>query len=101
MQKKFISLSKVYDLICVVIARTSDLNTIIVQEVVESLKSYDHQLNRHVEDAMNFEKLLQAWALLQKLRTSPLFMELLAKQRRIGNQNTKSGKPNSAKWEGR
>lgn len=56
MQKILISLSEVYDLICVVIERTSDLNTIIVQEVVGSLKSYDHRLNRHVEDAMNFEK---------------------------------------------
>lgn len=54
--QKILSLSEVYDLICVVIERTFDLNTIIVQEVVGSLKSYDHRLNRHVEDAMNFEK---------------------------------------------
>ncbi|TQE13106.1 hypothetical protein C1H46_001190 [Malus baccata] len=55
-QKVLISLSKVYDPISVVIEKTSDLNTITVQEVVGSLKSYEQRLNRHVEDSLGAER---------------------------------------------
>lgn len=97
-QKVLISPPTVNDPICVVIKRTSYLNTFTTQEVVRSLKSYEQWLNRHVEDSMN---ILQAWLLLQRFRISLLFMEMLAKQRKTGNQIPKSGKPRLSQMKGK
>lgn len=65
-QKFFISLSKVYYPIFLVIERTSDLNTVTVQEVVGSLNSYKQRLNRHVGDAMNSEKAFASMSITSK-----------------------------------
>lgn len=97
-QKVLISLPMVNDPIYVVIKRTSYLNTFTTQEVVRSLKSYEEWLNRHVKDAMN---ILQAWVLLQRFKISLLFMAMLAKQRKTGNQNPKSGKPRLSQMRGK
>lgn len=96
-----------YDPICVVIERTSDLNTVTVQEVVGFLKSYELQLSRHVDDTIGLEKAFASMSLTPIHTTSPLCKEISAKLRRIGslslkigiiNYNMLTGKVRIKKW---
>ncbi|XP_020415636.1 uncharacterized protein LOC109948114 [Prunus persica] len=50
-QKLLISLPRSYDPICSVIEHSKDLETLEVQEVVASLKSFELKLDRHAEDS--------------------------------------------------
>ncbi|CAL2246012.1 unnamed protein product [Prunus armeniaca] len=51
MQKFLFSLPKSYDSICSVIEHSKDLETLEVQEVVASLKSFELRLDRHTENS--------------------------------------------------
>ncbi|XP_034225502.1 uncharacterized protein LOC117635264 [Prunus dulcis] len=50
-QKLLIILSKSYDSICSVIEHSKDLDTLEIQEVVASLKSFELRLDRHTENS--------------------------------------------------
>ncbi|CAL9017123.1 unnamed protein product [Prunus brigantina] len=50
-QKLLFSLPKSYDSICSVIEHSKDLETLEVQEVVASLKSFELRLDKHTEDS--------------------------------------------------
>ncbi|CAL8138411.1 unnamed protein product [Prunus armeniaca] len=50
-QKLLFSLPKSYDSICSVIEHSKDLETLEVQEVVASLKSFELRLDRHTENS--------------------------------------------------
>ncbi|XP_020424492.1 uncharacterized protein LOC109950340 [Prunus persica] len=50
-QKLLISLPKSYDSICSVIEHSKDLDTLEIQEVVASLKSFELRLDRHTENS--------------------------------------------------
>ncbi|KAM1223481.1 hypothetical protein PS2_042180 [Malus domestica] len=50
-QKLLISLPRSYDPICSVIEHSKDLETLEVQEVVASLKSFELRLDRHAENS--------------------------------------------------
>ncbi|CAL2259466.1 unnamed protein product [Prunus armeniaca] len=50
-QKWLISLPRSYDPICSMIEHSKDLETLEVQEVVASLKSFELILDRHAEDS--------------------------------------------------
>ncbi|KAI5339805.1 hypothetical protein L3X38_019077 [Prunus dulcis] len=50
-QKLLISLPRSYDRICFVIEHSKDLETLEVQEVVASLKSFELKLDKHAEDS--------------------------------------------------
>jgi len=50
-QKLLISLPRSYDYICSVIEHSKDLDTLEVQEVVASLKSFELRLDRHAENS--------------------------------------------------
>ncbi|CAN6575524.1 unnamed protein product [Malus baccata var. baccata] len=91
-QKVLISLSSKYDPICVVIERTSDLNTVTVQEVVESLKSYELRLSRHGDETASTEHAFSSMGLVSKTQNRPFAQGNHSK----GKKNWKS-KPN--KWE--
>ncbi|TQD85937.1 hypothetical protein C1H46_028483 [Malus baccata] len=91
-QKVLISLSSKYDPICVVIKRTSDLNTVTVQEVVGSLKSYELRLSRHVDEITSTEHAFSTMGLVPKTQNRPLTQGNHSK----GKKNWKSM---SRKWE--
>ncbi|CAL9026026.1 unnamed protein product [Prunus brigantina] len=51
-QKLLISLTKDFDLVCYVIEKTKDIETIEVQEVIAALRGFAKRLDRHAESTI-------------------------------------------------